>query len=322
VRIQRNRLPSSADPDFGQRMRHLDSILDQPEHDFRSVLSDPNASPYERFACLYGLLTRLRREYRFREYRELVHDHEPEFGHEPHFEVFRVVLARWTGEDIRGIKLALEPSERAVAMLPTDPGVLHQYAELVASLGEIDAAAAAPYMQKALDRVSSAIESSPMYNANYYSTRVRLNNLLGNFHSARADISRAISGENTRSLDYARRISKYEFIRLLITTRQQQRDMEAKQRAVLADLDQFKAQQLSILSLLAALIALVAVTASIATRVTVEQAVRLIASSGGVIVIVFAAVAGVLIGSPMRRVSLSLAIGVGLIIVAAFLMQY
>ncbi len=43
---------------------------------------------------------------------------------------------------------------------------------------------------------------------------------------------------------------------------------------MLAELDQFKAQQLSMLGLLAALIALLAVTASIATRVQADQAIR------------------------------------------------
>src|SRR5215831_21226936 len=72
--------------------------------------------------------------------------------------------------------------------------------------------------------------------------------------------------------------------------------------AVLAGLDQFKAQQLSMLGLLAALIALLAVTASVATRVSADQAIRLITASGGVIVVTFVAVTAALVGSPVRRV--------------------
>jgi hypothetical protein len=315
VQIVRSALPSPQEPDFGQRIRRLDLILNRPEHDFRSVLVDPNASRSERFACLYGLLTRLRREYRFQEYRALVRESEAEFGTEPRFEEFRVVLARWTGDDARGLRSAIEPSERAVALLPQDPGVLHQYSELIASLGEIDPAAARSYMEKAVDRASTAIDLAPNRNANYYSTRARLFNLKGDLESARAEISHAIASEDTRSLDYARRISKYESIRLLIVARQQQLDIDSKQRTVLAELDQFKAQQLSMLGLLAALIALLAVTASIATRVSADQAIRLITASGGVIVLAFVAVTVALIGSPIRRVILTLVIGVALLLV-------
>src|SRR5215831_16471261 len=179
VQLIRETLPSPQDPHFGQNIRHLDTILDQPERDFRSVLADQTASRVERFACLYGLLTRLRREYRFREYRELVRESEAEFGSEPRFEEFRVVLARWTGDDARGLRSAIEPSERVVALLPQDPGVLHQYSELIASLGEIDPMAVRSYMEKAFDRVSTAIDLAPNRNANYYSTRARLFNLKG-----------------------------------------------------------------------------------------------------------------------------------------------
>jgi tetratricopeptide (TPR) repeat protein len=314
VQLVRSALPSPQDPDFGQRIRRLDMTLDRPERDFRSVLADQTASRSERFACLYGLLTRLRREYRFREYRDLVRESEAEFGSEPRFVEFRVVLARWTGDDARGLRSAIEPSERAVALLPSDPGVLHQYSELIASLGEIDPVAVRSYMEKAFDRVSTAIDLAPDRNANYYSTRARLFNLKGDLESARADISHAIASEDTRSPDYVRRISRYESIRFVIVARQQQLDMESKQHAVLAELDQFKAQQLSMLGLLAALIALLAVTASIATRVSADQAIRLITASGGVIVVAFVAVTAALIGSPIRKVALTLGIGIALLL--------
>lgn len=319
VQLNLSELPSPGDPDFGRRMRRLDLSLDQSERNFRSALSDNNASEAQRFACLYGLLSRLRREYRFQEYADAMRQYEGEFGSQPYFDEFRAVLTRWTADDVRGIKAALEPSERAARNLSKDPGVLHQYSELIASLGEFDDTMSKAYMDKAFDRVNEAIALAPIHNANYYSTRARLYNLSGDLASARADIARAISTEDTQSPDYARRISKYESIRLLIIGRQQQAGLEAKQKAVLSELDSFKAQQLSLLGLLAALIALIAVTASTATRVSSGDAMRLIIASGGVIIIAFVAVAGVLLGTPMSRVWLALTIGTLLLLAAVLL---
>ncbi len=319
ARLDLSDLPAPDDPDFGPRIRRLDMILAHPESDFRAGLSTATASRDQRFACLYGLLTRLRREYRFSEYKDLVRETEAEFSAEPHFEHFKVVIARWTGDDARSIRLALEPSERAVSMLPNDPGILHQYSELVASLGEVDEASARKYVDKAIDRVNRAIDMSPTYNASYYATRARLGIFLGSLESARSDIERAISAEDTRSPDYARRISRYESIRLLIIIRRQQQGLEQKQRALLTDLDQFKSQQLSMLSLLAALIALLAVTASIATRVSGTDAIRLIVASGGVIILTFGAVAAVLIGTRIQRILIAFATGLALIIAAALM---
>jgi len=86
---------------------------------------------------------------------------------------------------------------------------------------------------------------------------------------------------------------------------------------VLADLDQFKSQQLSLLGLLAALIALPAVTASIATRMNPAAAVHLITAAGGVIVVTFGAVTAALTGARMTRVTLVLVVGL-LLLAAGF----
>jgi hypothetical protein len=83
ARLDLSGLPAPDDPDFGPRIRRLDMMLTNPESDFRAGLSNANASRDQRFACLYGLLTRLRREYRFNEYKDLVRGTEAEFGSEP-----------------------------------------------------------------------------------------------------------------------------------------------------------------------------------------------------------------------------------------------
>lgn len=318
ARLDLDELPAPGDPDFGQNIRRLDMTLTNPERDFRAGLSSTTATRGQRFACLYGLLTRLRREYRFNEYKDLAREAETEFGGEPHFEHFRVVIARWTGDDARSIRLALEASERAVAKLPNDPGILNQYSELVASLAEVDEVSAFKYADRAMDRVDKSIDMSP-YSASFYATRARLNILRGGLDAARYDIERAISSEDSRSPDYARRISRYESIRLLIIIRYQQQGLEKKQQAVLADLDQFKSQQLSLLSLFATLIALLAVTATIATRVSGTDAIRLIVASGGVIVVTFGAVTAVLTGVRIERLAIAFITGISLIIAAALI---
>jgi tetratricopeptide (TPR) repeat protein len=309
VKLDLNTLPSPADSGFGPVIRNLTRHVDEPERAFRAGLADSSATQDQRFACLYGLLTYLRRELRFEEYQTVVRDCEAEFGSEPHFEHFRVVVARWTGEDARSIRLALEKSDRAVTRVPGDPGILHQYAELVATLGDLDEGAAREYLNRALELVDRAIAMAPEHHASYYATRARLRLLEGSLEQARSDIERAMARENSRSPYYSRLISRYEAVKMRIILRRQQQVLEQRQQKVLADLDQFKSQQLSLLSLLAALIALLAVTASIATRMNPAAAVHLITACGGVIVIAFGAVTAALTGARMSRVTMVLIFG-------------
>ena len=314
-----NRLPSPNDPDFGEQIRRLDMAMSDSENEFRALLENYSATLDQRFVGFYGLLHRMRREYRFKEYGELIRTYESEFGNQPFFDTFRVVLARWTGDDIRGLKQAVKPAEHAVTSMPNNPWVLHQYAELIATLGEMDETSAPKYLPKAIERIDRAIDIDPPYSAVYYATRARLYILSGGLDSARADIEHAIANEDPSSRDYPRRISRYEGVRLLVIIRQQQQRLESRQQAFLAELDQFKGQQLSLLGLLTALIALIVVTASTVTKVNPTEAIRLIAASGGVIVIVFSGVAGVLIGTRLRRVSLAIVIGLAMILASTLI---
>jgi len=311
------RLPRRTEVDFGPRVRRLDATLVNAEAEYRATLLDPGATRDQRFACLYALLHRLRREYRYSEYQDLLRKYEAEFGNDPYFDTFRVVEARWTGEDARSVRAALERSERAVSQISTDPGVLHQYSELVATLGEARDGASTKYLPKAFERVDKAIEMAPGHQAIYFATRARLHLIADELEAAREDIEQAITNEDIRSPDYARRISRFEATRLRILLRQQQQTFESRQRAVMAELDNFKSQQLGLLSLLAALIALLAITASISTRIDPVDAIGLIMAAGGVVTIAFGGVAAALAGGRPLRVTVVLLVGTALLAAAA-----
>lgn len=310
-------LPSPADADFAQRMREIDGQLRNPEMELRSILTDAQRSRDERFAALYGVLHRMRREYRFAEYLETFKAYEREFDDQPYVETFRVVIARWTGDDPRALLRALEPAERAVRKMPLQPGVLHQYAEIVATLSESREDLARRHIDSALDRVNSAIDLSAGAVAHYFATRATLLLCTNDLDGARRDVDRAIEEEKTGTADYIRRISRYESIRLLVLMKQRQAEVERRHAVLVDELNQFKGQQLSLLSLLAALIALLAVTASVSTRLDPRDAVRLICAAGGVVALVFGGVGPSLVGTKLRRSAAAVFLGLMLVVAAA-----
>lgn len=74
-------MPDPGARGFPDAVRRLDDRLADPEAVFRAALAVSGADRAYRFAALYGLLHRLRREERYDEYRRLVDRHETELGH-------------------------------------------------------------------------------------------------------------------------------------------------------------------------------------------------------------------------------------------------
>ncbi|MBT0774226.1 hypothetical protein KIH74_35105 [Kineosporia sp. J2-2] len=310
-------LPTPGDPDFAMKMRQLDASLSDPVTELTAILEDASKPHEVRFAALYGVLHRFRREYRFVEYHALFKTYEREFSDEPYMETFRVVIARWSGDDPRSLIRALVSAQKAVNLLPRQAGVLHQYAEIVATLAESREDLAGPYVNRAMELVDEAINLSAATIPHFFATRATLFMALGNTESARRDIDRAIEEEPRRGADYARRISRYEATRLLILIRQRELDVDKRHSRLITELDQFKTQQLALLGLLAAVMALIVSSASISTRVDPSEAVRLLAASGGIVAIVFGGVTAALVGTSAGRTVLAVAIGGILLLVAA-----
>src|ERR1700680_1388489 len=87
------RLPNAADPKFPAEIRYLVERLSDPESALRGILADRHTLRAARFAALYGILLRLRREERYGEYAELVSENEKEFSDEPYFLTFQAIVA-------------------------------------------------------------------------------------------------------------------------------------------------------------------------------------------------------------------------------------
>lgn len=306
-------LPEAHEPHFPELIRANEATLPQPEQHYRNLLKQKGLSGQQRFAALYGLLHRLRREARFPEYVELVRKYDGEFSGEPYFDTFRVIAAKWSGDDPRSLREALEPASRAIEAFPDEPGVLHQYAELIVTLAEIDSGTSKKQLRVAGKSVNRAIALSRDKNANHFSTRARLMVLKGDYRSARADVATAISLEDPSAPDFLRRISRYEGIRSMIGIRRAYEDFVEERTKLLAELNSFRREQLQMLGLLAAVIALIVGGITLATRVDAVVAVRLILLSSGAVALIFGGLASLLARAPLGRVVVALSIGTALI---------
>ncbi|MDH6180751.1 tetratricopeptide (TPR) repeat protein [Microbacteriaceae bacterium SG_E_30_P1] len=314
-------LPDPSAPQFLEKMREFDASLTKPEKHYRKLLKTKPRLPHaERFAALYGLLHRLRREARFPEFAELVRKYETEFSSEPLFDTFRVTKAKWTADDARSLKEALEPAMRALKAFPDEPGVLHSYAELVATLAEMDSGTSAAELERALKSVNRAISLSSRKNANHFSTRARIMLLKGDYRSARADVATAISLEDSSGADFLRRITRYEGIRSMIAIRRSYDEFASKQNRLLAELNSFRREQLQLLGLLAAIIALLVGGITLSTRLDPDDASRLVLLSAGAVAIVFAGLSSLLAHASWARVTLSMGVGAGLIATALWVL--
>jgi hypothetical protein len=284
-------MPDPAARGFPEAIRRLESRLAVPEAAFRAALDQTGADRAYRFAALYGLLHRLRREERYDEYRQIVQQYEADFGTEDYYETFRVVAVRGPGVDRDTLLRALAHSERAVRALPEVAGVLHQFADVVTALCDMAAAVSPELVGRAERRVSRAIEITVGRYPHYYATRARLRLEAGDTTGARADIGLAIAREDGTARDFARRISKYEGIRLLISIQERQQDLLRTAAGVKSEITDLRREQVQMLGLLAAVVAFLSASVGIAARATLSDGVRLILVSGGVISTVFAALA-------------------------------
>jgi len=118
----KQRLPRPDSERFAEEMRIIDATLDSPTRLYTEILTDETHSLEQRFAALYGLLHRLRREGRLTQYIELCKKYEAEFGDQPYFDTFRVVMHSASADTKRGYRQALGAARNAGGELPIYPG--------------------------------------------------------------------------------------------------------------------------------------------------------------------------------------------------------
>jgi hypothetical protein len=311
-------LPPAHDRLFASEIRALVDATPEPEQVFMSVLADRLLAYDIRFAALYAVLLRQRREERFTDYRTMVGVHEAEFGGEPYFLTFRAIAARAEGASLVGIREAVEYTREADRSLPDTVGILHQLAAFTADyferLGEsADEPSMLAEIAEAERCVTRAITLSHGRTGHYFETRARLFALRGDFVAARAAVARAIEVEDRSSRDYYRRLVRYESTRTRIDLLQQRARLKAAQVDFRAELAKFRLQQLELLGLLAAIVAFVASAANIANQVDGVFGLRIMTVMAGSVVLVFSTFA-LVSQSAARRVVPALVLGVLLIL--------
>lgn len=273
---------------FAEEMRQLEISIPDPWNVFSSTLADQSQSSNDRFASLYGMLQILNRQYRYDEYRDLVKHYQSHFGGEPYFQTFRALAARGDGTNDKDLHRAARYAEIAVQKLPDRPGVLHQYASIIADLTEaMPRSQKKEIVEKALRRVDEAIDTSPINNANFHYTKARLLREFGQSEEAIDEIQTALSLQNATTDAGIRRIARFESLRARIQIDLKQAEItklldDAQQR-----LNNARSEQIQLLGILAAVIALITTAVTLTTKVDTPQGLRFILVSTGAVVVAF-----------------------------------
>lgn len=310
-------LPPPSDPAFPASVRRALDDIDHPEPNLLKILEQPSRSSKVRFAALYALLLRMRREERFGEYGTTVHRFEDEFGSQPYYHTFRAIAAQMRG-DLASLRSSVEHSRQAAAIMPDVAAVVHQLAAFwVEYLERIEKPAIRDVdeVERLVDRAIALPGGSV---AHYFETKARALALRGEFEMARACLARAIELEPRASLDYLRRLTQYQAGRVRIELQEQRSRWLVDHQRFRTELAEFKVQQLQLLGLLAAVVAFIATASNIAGQAGGSDGIRLMLVASGSIAVVFGTFS-LVNNARLLRVLMASLIGFGLIGVGMFL---
>ncbi len=186
---------------------------------------------------------------------------------------------------------AIRESRRALEELPDFPGVLHQYAELVASSVERHGNIAPEDVERAVRSARRAIALSDRPQPHFWSTLARLLAVLGDYSAARRSIAEAIELEPSEGQDYALRQTENLLIEARIYFAEAQGRSAAREEKARNELTEVRSQLLQLLGLLAAIIAFLTTSVTVARtgETGFPETARLLLITGGVIVLTFTA---------------------------------
>ncbi|TCC00529.1 hypothetical protein E0H26_02260 [Micromonospora zingiberis] len=307
-----------ADAEFPLAIRAVMEAHPEPEPALRAILDDRAARARTRFAALYALLLRLRREERHAEYAAVVRQHEAEFGAEPYFHTFRAIAARTRG-DLASLRSAVEYSRHAVAAMPDVPAVVHQLAAFWVEYLERLETPQRPHELDEVERhIDRAISLSQGRVAHYFETKGRVLALRGEFEAARSAVAQAIELEPRSARDYLRRLTQYQATRVRIDLMQERARWAQAHERFRTELAEFKTQQLQLLGLLAAVVAFIATGGNIASQTGGIDGIRLMLVASGAVGVVFGTFS-LVNNSRIRRVVVAVAFGCALIGAGIFL---
>jgi tetratricopeptide (TPR) repeat protein len=274
-------LPAPADPAFPQAVRKAIEEVAEPEPVLRAILHDRAVRDQPRFAALYALLLRLRREERFGEYGDFVRQFEDEFGAQPYFRTFRAIHARAKG-DLASLRSSVEYSRQAVELMPDVAAVVHQLAAFwVEYLERMETPPSARDIDEIERHADRAIGLSHGRIAHYFETKGRALAMRGEFEAARSAVAQAIELEPRISRDYLRRVTQYQTTRLRIDLMEERARWVRAHHQFRTELTEFKGQQLQLLGLLAAVVAFIATAGNIASQASGVDGIRLMMVASG-----------------------------------------
>ncbi|MEV1017050.1 hypothetical protein AB0I89_28625 [Micromonospora sp. NPDC049801] len=307
-----SKVPPPSDAAFPQAIRAVVEAYPDPEPLLRAALDDHANRSRSRFAALYALLLRLRREERHAEYALVVRDHEDEFGAEPYFHTFRAIVARAKG-DLASLRSSVEYSRQAVAAMPDVAAVTHQLAAFwVEYLERLEDPGPARDLDEVERHIDRAVTLTQGRVAHYYETRGRVLALRGEFEAARAAVAQAIELESRDSRDHLRRLTQYQSSRIRIDLMQERARWAQAHARFRTELTEFKGQQLQLLGLVAAVVAFIATATNIASQSTGVEGLRLMLVASGAIAVVFGTFS-LVNNSRVRRVIAAVVIGCAMI---------
>ncbi|MEV1108178.1 hypothetical protein AB0I95_05960 [Micromonospora sp. NPDC049751] len=307
-----SKVPPPSDAAFPQAIRAVVEAYPDPEPLLRAALDDHANRSRSRFAALYALLLRLRREERHAEYALVVRDHEDEFGAEPYFHTFRAIVARAKG-DLASLRSSVEYSRQAVAAMPDVAAVTHQLAAFwVEYLERLEDPGPARDLDEVERHIDRAVTLTQGRVAHYYETRGRVLALRGEFEAARAAVAQAIELEPRDSRDHLRRLTQYQSSRIRIDLMQERARWAQAHARFRTELTEFKGQQLQLLGLVAAVVAFIATATNIASQSTGVEGLRLMLVASGAIAVVFGTFS-LVNNSRVRRVIAAVVIGCAMI---------
>lgn len=121
-------------------------------------------------------------------------------------------------DSIEKIERALEEARVAIDRCPSHAGILNNFAEIVAVMGEEELPLPLDTIDEALDSITRAITNGQGY-PKFYATKARLLAIKGEYTDARRLIRQAISAEDPTEFDYALRVGDYQAHMLEILVR-------------------------------------------------------------------------------------------------------
>jgi tetratricopeptide (TPR) repeat protein len=174
--------------------------------DDRLLRSSENANI--RYAIFYILSIYYRRNRSFLLLQKLMNTYLQEFSGQRTFPHLMSLYYRQTNSADQ-IHQAVEEARRAKLNCPDHAGVLNNFAELVAVIGESYEKVDSATLNEALEAIQQAIGLDRAY-PKFYATQGRLLALKGDVERARTLIQHAINMEDTTETDYAVRLGDYQ----------------------------------------------------------------------------------------------------------------